>query len=468
MRKLTVILWSGLIALGLGVTPVSAQKRSVAEEILEILRAENKISDEKYQELMNRAKAENEAREAGVEAYRRDPVKNVQTAVDWLNRFSFSGDVRARYEGFFQEHGPNANQRDRERLRLRLGVGLKINDEVSGGIRIVSGDPNDPISTNQTLTDLFVRKPLSIDQAFLTLTPKASIGLGDYAWNPISITMGKFANPAFRPRAVMTSEMIFDDDLTPEGLSETFTLYDGSEGILRRLQINAMQWTVREASRAADSYMLGGQVVGTFQLLPSTRLTLAMADYAFVKPDLIAQARNGNASLKLTNSVVLRDGTIVPGGQSLTPGAGNKQIRKYLGGFNLLNGSMQLDYNTGYARWPLTLIADVAYNTEAKTGKDFAVWAGLSLGATRNPGDWAFSAVWSRIETDSVLSAFSYSDFGRDGGTNVQGPFLKVDYQLFPRVTLSAKNHFVSFIDRPKGQSNSLLHRFQLDAVLAF
>jgi hypothetical protein len=35
---------------------VVAQKRSVAEEILEILRAENKISDEKYQELMSRAK----------------------------------------------------------------------------------------------------------------------------------------------------------------------------------------------------------------------------------------------------------------------------------------------------------------------------------------------------------------------------------------------------------------------------
>jgi hypothetical protein len=468
MRKLTVIFWSGLVALAVGATPVVAQKRSVAEEILEILRAENKISDEKYQELMSRARAENEAREAGVEAYRRDPVKSVQTAVDWLNRFSFSGDMRARYEGFYQEHGPNANQRDRARFRLRFGVGVKVNDEVSGGLRLVSGDPNDPISANETLTNLFTKKPISLDQAFITLTPKASIGLADYAWSPVSITMGKFANPAFRPRAVMTSEMIFDDDLTPEGLSETFTFYDSAEGLLRRLQLNAMQWTVREAARSADSYMLGGQVVGTFQLLPSTRLTLAMADYAFIKPDLIAQARNSNSALKVTNSVVLVDGTIVKGGASLTPGTGDKAFKKFLGDFNLINGSVQLDYNTGYARWPLTLIGDVAWNSESPTSKDWAVWAGIGLGATRNPGDWAFSAVWSKIETDSVLSVFSYSDFGRDGGTNVQGPFLKVDYMLFPRLTLSAKNHFVSFIDRPKGQSNSMLHRFQLDAVLAF
>jgi Putative porin len=468
MRKLTVTFWSGLVALAVGATPVAAQKRSVAEEILEILRAENKISDEKYQELMSRAKAENEAREAGVEAYRRDPVKSVQTAVDWLNRFSFSGDMRARYEGFYQEHGPNANERNRARFRLRFAVGVKASDEVSGGLRLVSGDPNDPISANETLTNLFTKKPINLDQAFITLTPKASIGLADYAWNPVSITMGKFANPAFRPRAVMTSEMIFDDDLNPEGLSETFTFYDSAEGLLRRLQLNAMQWTVREAARSADSYMLGGQVVGTFQLFPSSRLTLAMADYAFTKSDGIAQARNSNSSLKVTNSVVLVDGTIVKGGTSLTPGTGGKAFKKFLGDFNLINGSVQFDYDTGYARWPLTLLGDVAWNSRAGTSKDWAVWAGIGVGATRNPGDWAFSAVWSKVQTDSVLSTFSYSDFGRDGGTNVQGPFLKVDYMLFPRLTITAKNHFVSFIDRPQGQSNSLVNRFQLDAQLAF
>src|SRR5262249_1688395 len=126
MRKLNVILWSGVFAFALGAIPALAQKRSVAEEILDILRAEDKISEEKYRELMNRAKAESEEREAGVEAYRRDPVKTVKTAVDWLNRFSFYGDIRTRYEGFWQEHGPNAHQRDRFRFRLRFGAGVKI------------------------------------------------------------------------------------------------------------------------------------------------------------------------------------------------------------------------------------------------------------------------------------------------------------------------------------------------------
>jgi len=300
------------------------------------------------------------------------------------------------------------------------------------------------------------------------LTPKESIGLGDFAWSPITLYAGKFANTFFKPRAVMSSELIFDDDLSPEGLAETFTLYEGSDGLLRRFQLNAAQWTVRENSRSADAWMLGGQAVVAIQPLPSTRLTLAFGDYFFSKEDAIAQARNGNSSLKVTNSVILRDGTIVKGGRSLTPGTEDREFRRFLGGFNIVNASMQLDYNTGYAQWPLTLMVDFAHNTDAKDGDDIAVWAGASLGATRNPGDWAFSLAWARTETDSVLSTFSYSDFGRDGGTNVQGPFVKVEYMLFPRLIISAKNHFVSFIDRPQGQSNSTLHRFQLDAQLTF
>ncbi|MSQ47954.1 MAG: hypothetical protein EXR78_06135 [Deltaproteobacteria bacterium] len=470
MQRMRRTIAMGLAVVGLWTGFAHAQKRSVAEEILDILRAENKISEEKYQELMNRAKAETEAREAGVEAYRRDPVKVVKQdkSLDWLSRFSFSGDLRTRGEGFYQDSGPSANARTRFRYRLRFGAQMKINDEVLAGLRLASGDSNDPVSTNETLTNLFTRKPVSIDQAYIMLTPKESIGLGDFAWTPITVYAGKFANNLFKPRAVMSSELIFDDDLSPEGFGETFTFYEGSEGLLRRFQLNTAQWTIRENSRSEDAWMMGGQAVVAIQPLASTRLTLAFGDYFFSKDDGIAQARNTNSALKITNSVILKDGTIVRGGKSLSPGTGDKEFRRFLGGFNIVNASMQLDYNTGNPQWPFTLMADFAHNTDAKNGDDIAVWAGASLGATRNPGDWAFSLAWARTETDSVLSTFSYSDFGRDGGTNVQGPFVKIDYMLFPRLTLSVKNHFVSFIDRPKGQSNATLNRLQLDAQLTF
>jgi len=467
MRKVGIILCGWVAVLGLGTSPALAQKKSVAEEILDILKADNKISEQQYRDLLNKAKAESEAREAGVEAFKRDSVKDVKKSMDWLDRVSFFGDLRLRHEGFFQDRkGPDAQARQRERVRLRFGAKVKINDEIEGGLRITSGDPNNPLTTNQTLGDLFTRKPLSIDQAYVTVTPGKSFGL-DLPWSPLSITGGKFANPLFRPRAIMNSEMIWDDDVTPEGLHETFTLFEAADGILRKFQLHALQWVVKEAARSTDAWVLGGQGVANLTLLPSTQLTLGLGDYLFSKASRIAQERNTNSSLTITNSLVLKDGTIVKGGFPFSPSPANP-IAAYVSDFNIFNASAQLNIDTGYAKWPLSLFADYAHNTEAQGSDDNAVWAGAGLGATKNPGDWAFSAVWGRVETDSVLSTFNYDDFGRSGGTNVEGPIVKIDYMLLPRLTLTAKNHFVSFIDRPAGRSNSTVYRLQLDAVLAF
>ena len=423
-------------------------------------------SQQQTLEAQQHAQAEQQTKTA--EELKKTTVADVKKSIDWLNRFSFSGDMRNRFEGIYQSHGPNATARNRERLRLRFGVTAKVTDEVLAGFRLVSGDPNDPISNMQTLGDAFTKKPISLDQAYITLSPKQSIGLGDWAWTPISITAGKFANPLFKPRALIPSEMLWDEDLMPEGTTETLTVFEGTTGVLRRLQLHAIQWTAREIASAADSWVFGGQAVAVLQASPALRWTGGLGQYYYAKSDVLAQSRNTNNSLKLTNSVILRDGTIVPGGQLIVPGSGGKQIKQYLGGFNIMNGSFQLEYDTSHPRWPFTLMGDFAHNFDAKNGKDFAFWAGASLGATKDPGDWAFSALWTYTDTNSVVSYFSYSDYGRDGGTNLQGPAVRVDYMLYPRFVLTAKNGFVSYIHRPSGQSNSEVYRLQLDATLAF
>jgi hypothetical protein len=466
MKKTIVpLLCAGGILLGaLWATPTHAQRRSVAEELIEILEADGKLSREKADELRQRAKVENEAREAGLEAFRRDPVKAVKTDMDWLNRLSFFGDGRFRVEGFYQDE---TNARTRERIRLRLGMRARISDEIEGVLRLTTGTANDPISTNQSLDNLFTRKPINLDQWYLQFSPGKTFGLDRFEWKLLTITAGKMANTLWKPRAGMTSEMIFDDDLTPEGTAQTFTPYQATEGIIRRFQINAVQWLAKESSRAAESFVWGGQLVGNFQLHPRLNTTLSIGDYYFSHESLFAKERNTNSDLKLTNGVVLKDGTVVKGGASFSPDSANP-IVNFVSGFNILNVGAQFDINTGYPQWPLGIFLDYAYNTNATGGNDQAFWVGTGLGTLRNPGDFAFSAVYAQVETESLMSYFTYSDFGRDGGTNVQGPFLRVDYLLLPRLTLTAKNHFVSYIDRPKGASNSLLNRFQLDAQLAF
>ncbi len=409
-------------------------------------------------EAQQQAQAEQQSK--AVEELKKTAVADVKKSIDWLNRISFSGDIRVRHEGFYQE---SIGARNRQRFRLRFGTKLQISDELEAGLRIVSGDPNEIIANNQTMTDVFSRKPINIDNAYITFRPGKSFGLEK---SFLALTAGKFSVNFFRPRAVIGSELVFDEDLTPEGAAEELTLFEGKD-FVRSLKIAAGQWSVKEFFPGRDSYMLGEQVQLALAPTASTQLTLAAGDYYFGRSDAIALERIRNTQLVLTNSVRLQDGKVIRGGNLIVPDTKNP-IARFAGGFNIVNASGQLSFDTGYPQWPFTLMVDYAHNTEAAFGKNDAFLVGAGIGQTKNPGDWAFSAAWTRIETDSVLSMFTQSDYGRRGGTNVQGPIAKIDYMLLPRLTLTTKGYFVNFIDRPKGLTNSMVNRVQLDALFAF
>ena len=107
-------------------------------------------------------------------------AKKITSLPDWLNRTTLFGDVRYRQEGFY--HQPRTNGRDvtarnRERVRARLGVRVAYSDEISATIRAASGNINDPISTNETLTNNFTRKNFNLDSGYLTFTPGQSFGI---------------------------------------------------------------------------------------------------------------------------------------------------------------------------------------------------------------------------------------------------------------------------------------------------
>ena len=416
--------------------------------------------NERLTRIETEQKTQAEQQAKAVEELKKRTVAEGKKEVDWLNRISFFGDIRLRHEGFFQDQ---VQARNRQRLRLRFGAKVQLSDELEAGFRLVSGDPNEIISNNQTLTDVFTRKPINIDNAYITFRPGKSFGLEK---SFLAFTAGKFSVPFFRPRAVMSSELVFDEDLTPEGATEELTLLEGKD-FLRSLKIMAGQWAVKEFFPGRDASMLGEQVQLALAPTASTHLTVAAGDYYFGRSDAIALERIRNSQLVLTNSVRLKSGKVVRGGDLIVPDAKDPIVR-FAGGFNIVNASAQFSLDTGYARWPFTLMVDYAHNTEAKFGMDDAFLVGAGIGQTKDPGDWALSAAWTRVETDSVLSMFTQSDFGRRGGTNVQGPIAKLDYMLLPRLTLTAKGYFVNFIDRPAKLPNSTVNRLQFDALFAF
>ena len=145
-------------------------------------------------------------------------------------------------------------------------------------IRGASGNPDDPVVTNEDLTGSFNRKHFNLDWAYLTFTPGKSFGMRPGA---ARISLGKFGNPIF-----LVSELVFDDDLSPEGAFETFQLLGQPHGSLDQIKVHALQWTFNEVSNKEGGWMFGGQVNPILHLGPGERheaLPLDVAPVLLVK-----------------------------------------------------------------------------------------------------------------------------------------------------------------------------------------
>ena len=188
---------------------------------------------------------------------------------DWLNSFTPFGDVRFRYEGFFNQPrlaDQVVTANNRLRVRARVGMRFAYSDEVAATFRLASGNINDPISTNQTLTGNFTPFSVNLDWAYLTLAPGKSF---DIRPGLFTLNAGKFPNPMFK-----VGELVFDDDLSPEGFNEIVRVTrlahrrpperePRSGQALRRAvdfqpdQQQAGRVHVRRSGRSADALRLG-------------------------------------------------------------------------------------------------------------------------------------------------------------------------------------------------------------------
>jgi len=404
----------------------------------------------------------------------------------WLESISLFGDLRNRVEGFY---GHDYHAQTRYRVRARVGLQANVSDEISGTVRLASGDPNDPISTNQTLTNVFTRKPFNLDWAYMTVKPGKTFGLQP-GWGQILI--GKF--PVILARE---SELVWDDDLSPEGLTEALNLVEQREGFFRSFRLYALQWELNEVATNNDSYVLGGQAALDMAVGSTATWSAFFGDYSFQGMNRVASTfisqfsdpsgatanPNFNSSLANSNDVVTN----------------GKKLIAYRYGFNVINFGSEMDFpNPAGLGIPAGVYGELANNTQAdkhnsgvilgvgvgKAGKD---WYHNSL---KNPGDWAVTYSWLWVEKDALVSLFSYSDFNyqqvnstqnvtQKGSTNVTGSVLRLDYELFPNFQLTMKSAFINALDRSIATTNNgnsgkplignpTLARLQFDAVLRF
>ena len=477
---------AGLAALLLFAPSTRALAESAAERRLQVLEEELRKTQEEvktlHRQLDEQKTAAQETRkkadEAAISAKTASAEsKKTASLPDWIGRTTLFGDVRYRHEGFYHQprvDGQVVTARNRERVRARLGVKVALTDEVSATIRGATGNPNDPISTNETLTGDFTRKNFNLDWGYLTFTPAQTFGIRPGA---VSVNAGKFPLTMFR-----TDELVLDDDVAPEGLNETFQLLAQPYGALDQVKLHAFQWTFAEIANKQDGWTLGGQVNPSFHL-GDVQLEAGLAQYWWLNPDLIAQAlsRNTtaftasgspvanssfNSTLVNTNLLVTKNirPPRLPNG---TQPAAFNAITGYRSGFNESNFTLAATVPNVVQHQPVRFWADYVYNWDAATDDAHGWQSGLRLGQTKVRGDWSVYGFYQQLEQEAVISAFTSSEFGTQG-TNLEGPGVGIDYQLLNPLTISARSWFTNFINRPEKTSNPTLTRFQLDAVVKF
>lgn len=349
----------------------------------------------------------------------------------WWERLTFSGDFRARFEGFYQAGEPT---RQRGRFRLRLGLRAPVAEGLTFNVRVASGDAADVNSTNQSLADFWNRKPINIDQVALVYNPPEARAL--------TLGGGKFAYPVAR------TQMVWDDDLNWEGAFEQVAWTTGRVA----LRGVAVQSPLSDVRGGADAFMFGGYVEAGFPV-GRHALRLSMANYAFKEVDQIAVALDERTAIRtqLTNDVRRN-------------AAGN--VIGYVSEFNLVDVIAQMTVNTGRPQYPLTLLADYVVNTRAADDQDTGIWLVGSYGRAASLKAYSVSYTFARIERDAVVSAFNFSDMGP--ATNVVMNMAAFSFMPINRLNLDATAILTRRLRVPTGDANALLKRIQIDARISF
>jgi hypothetical protein len=384
---------------------------------------------------------------------------------DWVTALKINGDFRGRFEGFYADN-PAFGDRARWRYRLRLGITANLRDNLEVGMRLASGD-GDPISTNQTLQDNGSKKPVGIDLAYLKWSALNSPSLAG------ALSVGKIENP------FVFSDLVFDGDYTPEGAGQqlSYTLTDKQS-----LKLNAGQFVLDElGSSGRDPYLWGGQVRLESIWTPKIASSLGASILAITSEDSLT-----SASVPDINRGTLRKTSVASDGKTVS-------LTSPVNGYSTLVADAGVTYNLDSAPFntgvfPIRVFGDYLHNFRADEASD-GYQVGVQFGKAGKRKTWEVSYRWKVLEGDAWWEELTDSDFGayyQNGltappppaarsansgyfaGTNVRGHVVKAGYSPFDSLQFNVTWFRTELIEEQKLDSDSMMNRLQVDAVLKF
>ena len=373
-----------------------------------------------------------------------------------ITELELSGDARLRYEIRNGEtQTGDTQQRNRERYRLRLGLRGILADDWFFGVRLETNASSR--STNVTFGDESSGGPfakgsdgINVGQAYL----------GYKGFKDITLTGGRMPNP------LVTTQMIWDPDINPEGLAEqwkhTFRLGSGAasaptfskDGVALPpeqnkaddaalkidLFINLGQFVYDDANpenplgRRATTHANGGT-----QLIPNTdafllawqvgaKFTFPSTLYGQIAPTFYNYTGNGDSfnvhyqggDPRLSNTASL--------------------AQNQTGINSLLIFDMPAEVGWKLGDLPMRLFADFAVNLDGderataaghpdKGNQRYAYQIGAGIGQLKKKGDWQLNVFWQRQDQYSVDPNLVDTEFW-DSKINLQGVGVTLGYML--------------------------------------
>lgn len=329
-----------------------------------------------------------------------------------------SGDLRVRQEWNYG----TARDRSRSVLRARIRASYAVNDRISVGAQLATGDPDDPNSADVTLGNFVDDLAVSLDQAWIR-----------YAHGGLTVQAGKF------PQLFQRTDMVWDGDVSPQGLGATYAIDLGNGA---KLDARALYFVIDEASTARDSDMLGGQINAAAPLGSDLKLALAGSYYHY-RLGSVAGADAGDFR-----------GNLLSGG-------------RYLSDFHLVEGLGSLTYAGLSPRWPLAFTADYVHNLGAAVPGDTGFNLEFAAGRTAQRGDWRIAYNYSEVQVDAVFAAFSHDNL--DLSTNYRLHGVGLGYVPAPNLLIDLAWYHYRLLDaRYTTAPLTWLDRVRLNFMVSF
>lgn len=407
----------------------------------------------------------------------------------WLNRIDQSGDLRFRFETFRnQGFDSPIDVPSRNRVRIRARLELKTDESkctkrgcFDFGLKLATGNFVDNISTNQTLTEFYERKPFALERAFAKFSWKF-----DPNWK-LELIAGKF-EPTFR-----RTQMVWDDDLNVEGASEALSFK--REGALYGVKLVAFQLPFAELPVVKDGMLYGGQLQTDWDLGERSKADINAGYYSWNHADLVVLGL-GAAPTQVNGGI--SNNTALTGGQNGELGTTNRIIRHpstgnpigFLANFNLFDVLGNYVWQVSREN-PVSVkfSFDYVHNLSRRiTNENNGYWGGVEIHGTRcgwrngrwwdaeknkscddlkAKGDWLIGYTFARIQQDAVLVPFNFSDIlASNSRTHMPtAAYVVHDGVVFQWTGLFSQRANKVF---PLSPVNRWLNRMQFDVIYKF